>query len=125
MKKKVILSVLIGVCLIVFIVGGICLTPYIHYRYATHLYKEKNYIDASEVFLDLGTYKDSKNMYEESQLNLMNEYMQKDEYDNALLISKELKKHAKYRETAVNTIYEIAENYIYKQIFQVLKQLSV
>lgn len=111
MKKKVIVSVLIGVCLIVFIVGFICLTPYINYRYATHLYNEKNYIDASEIFLDLGTYKDSKNMYNNSQLNLMKEYMQKDEYDNALLISKELKKHDKYRETAANTIYEIAEKY--------------
>ena len=111
MKKKVVLSVLIGVCLILLIVLGIQLTPYINYKYATHLYNEKKYIDASEVFFNLETYRDSKDMYNKSQLNLMNEYMKNDEYDNAILISKELKKNAKYKKAAVNTIYEIAENY--------------
>ena len=72
MKKKVVLSVLIGVCLILLIVLGIQLTPYINYKYATHLYNEKKYIDASEVFFNLETYRDSKDMYNKSQLNLMN-----------------------------------------------------
>lgn len=84
MKKKLIVSAIAAVCIIIVFVISAYLVPRMNYKRATQLYNEKEYVKASEIFLKLEDYKDSGDMYNKSQFNLAKDYVQQEKYDEAL-----------------------------------------
>ena len=109
-KKKLIriIIIVLSFCAVV-IVAGIAykniLSPYITYNKALHLYEDEKYEDASEVFIDIIGYKNSKQMLIDSNYLNAKQIYESEHYEKSINAFKALGNYKDSEDMTIQSIY--------------------